>query len=511
MKTPTPDKSEHPFRSARRAAVPIMAIETADPLATIRACGLARNGKPDAFLKWDCIRGLIPLGGKDASRAEEICADIGEPVDTQNLPQCLALIAQKQPKDCTIFIQNAHAALSDPTVLQAIWNCRDELKACGSTLVLLGPALKLPPELANDVPLFEEPAPTPEDIEAKIDGAVKDGKKATDDFPEPTTEEREKIRATLTGYLSLYPIEQSLALATTAKGINLRKLWELKVAQLKNTSGLEISQPEVTFKDLAGCYGAKDFLGMLFKGRQRIQGVFWLEEIEKMLAGGSGDTSGTTQALIEQFLFWTESKKVLGLLFVGVPGSGKSFTAQCAAGEAQVPILRGSMSSVKGSLVGQSEANMRNMLKTVDSVTGGRPLMIATCNSLDVLTPEIMARFKLGTMVFDFPTAEESVALWNLYRTKYELDKEAVPVRPESRWVGREIESCCHRAWMFQVPLAKAAESVVSVARANANKMEALRKSMSGRFLSAAYPGIYQSEAKSEAKKEGAESRNLSL
>lgn len=475
----------HPFKSARRAGVPIMAISTADPQATIKGCGASRNGKADAFTAWDCVRGLQGLD----PQGKEIAATIGEPVETQNLVSCLALLAEKKPGDCTVFIHNAQAAMNDYTAKQAIWNCRDVLKTVGSMLVLMGPAMQMPPELSSDVPVFDEPIPTADDITACINSAVNDAKKAVADFPAPTEEEQARIVDTLTGYLSQFAVEQSLALATTKDGLDLRKLWELKVASLKNTAGLEISQPTTNFADMAGCAGSKDFFGKLINGRQRPRGVFFLDEIEKMLAGGAGDLSGTSQAMIEQFLYWTEAKKVLAVLLLGVPGAGKSWTAQCVAGEARVPLLRGSMSTVKGSLVGQSEANMKQLLKTVDSVTQEQTLMIATCNSLDSLTPEILARFKLGVFFYDYPTPEEQSGIWKLYMKKYELAGDTPPT--VAKWVGREIESCCHRAWLFNVPLAEAARSVVPVSRANAARMEALRKSADGRFLSASRPGVY--------------------
>lgn len=480
---------EHPFKQARNLGVPIIAVETADPAATIRSCAATRNGRADFFLQWDCIRGLTPI----ENTASEIAKEIGEPAETQNLVACLDLIAKKQPKRCSIFIHNAQAAFRDYTALQAFWNCRDPLKAVGTTLILLGPALPMPPELANDVPVFEEPAPTAGDIAAKIDGALADARKAKADYPTPSAEDRLRIVDTLTGYLSLFAIEQSLALATTKDGLNVRRLWELKVASLKNTAGLEISQPEISFKDLAGTFGAKDFFGRLIKGRQRFRGVFFLDEIEKMIAGGGGDLSGTSQAMIEQFLYWTEAKKVMAVLLLGIPGAGKSHTAACVAGEAQVPLLRGSMSTVKGSLVGESEQNMRKLLRTVDSVTQESTLLIATCNSLANLTPEILSRFKLGVFFYDYPTTEEAAALWQLYRKRYEIP--ASDPQPDARrWVGREIESCCHRAWLFNCSLLDAAKSVVPVARANTAKMEALRSEASGRFISAATVGIYNQE-----------------
>lgn len=467
-----------------KAGVPISAFETADPQATIVACQRAMNGDALPCMGWDCIRGAHAV----TSTASGIVARYGEPIDTQNFPQFLSKVAADPVKNTVLFAHAANRVLEDWTAAQAIWNLRDVYKGIGSHIVLLGPSIKLPPELANDVPTFEEPVPTEPEIIAKIQSLVKDA-----GIPAPDENTQSKIVDTLTGYLAMFGMEQSLALSVTKQGFDLRRLWQLKVANLKTTAGLEISQPTETFDNLAGSFGVKSFLNLLINGRERFKGVFFLDEIEKMLAGGQGDLSGTSQAMIEQFLYWTEAKRVLGLLLIGVPGAGKSHTARCTAGQAGVPLLRGSMSTVKGSLVGQSEANMKAMLKTIDTVTAGRTLMIATCNSLDALTPEIMARFKLGTIFYDYPTAEESNALWKLYAKQYGLGEFNVPDTAVN-WVGREIESCCHRAWLFNVSIDEAAKSIVPVCRANKDKMNALRRSVSGRFLSAAQPGVYTFE-----------------
>jgi len=482
------NNDNHPFKIVRRASVPLCAFETADPAATVLSCVKALNGKPPGLLQWDCIRGLSginPVG-------QAIAATYGDPMDTQNLPQCLSLMAKTPPATgdgpaATVFIHGADQALNDWTAVQAIWNLRDVFKAIGATLVLIGPSIKLPPALAGDVPLFEEPAPTGDDITRLIDSTVKDA-----EIPAPTEDERGRIQDSLTGYQSRFSMEQSLALSVTKTGFDIDRLWDLKVASLKSTAGLEISKPKVDLSALAGCCGIKEFMLRVINGRERPRGVFFLDEIEKMVAGGAGDLSGTSQAMIEQFLYWTEARRVLGVLLLGIPGAGKTYTAQCTAGELRVPLLRGSMSTVKGSLVGQSEANMRTLLKTVDSVTSGRTLLIATCNSLENLSPEIIARFKLGVFFYDYPSPEESAALWALYLKQYELNDEAPGRTVCANWVGREIESCCHRAWLFKCSVAEAALSVVPVCRANAVKMETLRRSVSNRFLSAGKPGTYE-------------------
>lgn len=494
-----PDKDNHPFRAIRRAGVPIVAYETADPAATIAACKRALNGKPVPCISYDSNEGIriIKTGKPEADdRAKEIKDGLGTRDETLNFNYVMSKLLATPPQDCVFFIHAGHKLIEDWTAAQAIWNLRDTFKSIQSTIVLLGPTVKLPPELSNDAPTFEEPVPTEADIERLIDSVMADAKGEA-----PTGEPRARIIDTVTGYQSAFAIEQSLALGLERNGtvmqFNQKRLWELKVASLKHTAGLEISQPACTFNDLAGCHGAKDLLRKLINGRERFKGVFFLDELEKMVAGGSGDMSGTSQAMIEQFLAWTEDNKVQAVLFIGVPGAGKSQSAKCLAGESRVPLLKGSLSTVKGSLVGQSEQQMRAMLRAVNSVTSGKTLMVATCNSFESLTPEIMGRFKSAIMFYDYPTDEEAKACWQLYMDKYELTGQKIPL--SKNWVGREIEGCCYKAWNWNCTLAEAALTVVPVCRSNGTKMENLRQSVSGRFLSAAKVGIYKHDEQPEA------------
>ncbi|HXJ58777.1 MAG TPA: AAA family ATPase [Verrucomicrobiae bacterium] len=476
---------EHPMKAIRRAGVPLVAYITADPEQTVLGCMKVGLGKADdiPLLEWDCARGLRGRNPAGQEAARDLTPD-GEVTNTLNPMECLTLLP-KAPDESVVFFHNPHRLLESPAaggqIAQAIWNLRDTFKSKHCTLVMLCPDIILPAEVRNDVITVEEETPTPEDIDRIVTKTAEEAKVALNG-------EKAKAIDTLLGYQSEFGVEQSFALALTKKGVDLDKLWELKVRDIRKAAGLEVMLPKENFDDLAGCEGVKTFMRLLINGRERPRAVFMLDEIEKMVGGAAGDTSGVSQGLMEQFLYWTEIKKVLGILLVGVPGAGKTATNRCTAGEARVPLLRGSMSTVKGSLVGQSEGQFKALLKCVDAVGQGRVLMIATCNSLDALSPELMARFKLATFFFDYPDETERAALWQLYMKKYELTGTS-PRSPN--WVGREIESCCHRAWLFNVSMDEASKSVVPISVANADKMDALRRKVSGRFLSAARPGVY--------------------
>lgn len=57
-----------------------------------------------------------------------------------------------------------------------------------------------------------------------------------------------------------------------------------------------------------------------------------------------------------------------GVLLVGVPGTGKSLIAKCIGNQWGMPVLRMDIGALFGSLVGQSEANMRKALKTAEAM-----------------------------------------------------------------------------------------------------------------------------------------------
>jgi SpoVK/Ycf46/Vps4 family AAA+-type ATPase len=61
--------------------------------------------------------------------------------------------------------------------------------------------------------------------------------------------------------------------------------------------------------------------------------------------------------------------RVRGILLLGVPGVGKSLASRVAGSLLSWPVLRCDISGLKGSLVGQSEGNMRAALKLAEAVS----------------------------------------------------------------------------------------------------------------------------------------------
>ena len=237
--------------------MPLVAYETGDPWATVAGCMRAMNGRADAtpFFQWDCLRGLRPLN----EAANQRQAQTGpQPGETQFLAQCLGMLNEPQESSeankedkirlapgAVVFLLNAQRWLDDPCVVQGLCNLRNPAKGIGATLVLVGPAFTLPPEIRDDTIVIDEPSPTSEELGRIITGTVTDIKAAAREagieFPDPDVD---KVKDTLTGYRSEFQTEQSLALAVTPQGVNMDTLWERRVAALRGTAGLEISKPK---------------------------------------------------------------------------------------------------------------------------------------------------------------------------------------------------------------------------------------------------------------------------
>jgi SpoVK/Ycf46/Vps4 family AAA+-type ATPase len=229
-------------------------------------------------------------------------------------------------------------------------------------------------------------------------------------------------------------------------------------------------------------------LTAVIQGREAPRVVVFVDEIEKAFAGTGTDMSGVKTEMTGTMLTWMQDRGADGVLTIGPPGSAKSLTAKATGNTAGIPTVAFDLSAMQSSLVGGSGERLRAALQVVDAISQGKSLWIATCNSITSLPPELRRRFTLGTFFFDLPSPEEREAIWKIYLAKWNLTGD----RPsDDGWTGAEIKECCRKAWRLNLSLRESAEYIVPVSRSAADQIEALRRLASGRFLSAAHPGVY--------------------
>jgi hypothetical protein len=483
------------LKAARNAGVPLLAIETADPTATIRSVRDVFDGDAPLVV-WDVARGFVGVNDRGAEVIDEARGDLE---DTSN-PMDALQIATKFVPDTVLFFVNAHRWCGADSftqdikgaaaITQAIWNLRDPYKNDGRILILLGPKFVLPPELAEDVVVFEEPLPDA----AQLAAIVRRIHAAAEIEVEDATVARavDALRG-----VPPYGAEQITALCLKKTGLDIDALWERKRKLVDQTPGLAVSRDPVTFDDIGGCENIKQFCGRVLAGKNAPTAVVWIDEIEKALAGAGRsaiDSSGVSKEMLGTILTYMQEQRTAGMIFVGPPGAAKSVLCKAIGNTAGVPTIQFNISDMKASLVGESQARLARGLAVVDAVSSGRPLFVATCNSLAELPPELKRRFRLGTFFFDLPDEDEQQKIWKIYAKKYAIGSKVLAAeQPEcTGWTGAEIETCCDVSWRLNVSLGEAAKTIVPIAVQAATVIEDLRKQANGKFTSASYAGPYK-------------------
>lgn len=475
------------FKAARRAGVPLLAVQTPDQLALVPALAVAagevdkgaeRQASP--LIRWDAVQGFMPL-----NKAAEAAIAQADPEHVSADPVGALVAASALPPGAVLMMVNTPRVIGEGAVPTALLNLRDPFKATGRMVVLLGPAFTLPPELVHDVVLLDEELPDDDAIAQVVDSIYA----SAGALCKP--EKRRAAVDALRG-LPLFAAETAAAMSMGRRGLDVDAAWERKCALVQQTPGLTVWRGGESFDDLGGLVEVKRFCAALAK-TDSFSAVVWMDEVEKMMAAMHSDTSGVSQDQHQQILTFMQDQKVPGLLLIGQPGSGKSAIAKALGSAMGVPTVRMDMGAMMGGLVGDSQRMIRSALKTLMGISQGRMLVVATCNDVGALerSPELMRRFKLPKWYFDLPTAEEMATIWPVVKKRHGIAA-GEPTPEDAGWTGAEADACCEIAALLNVSLVEAAQNIIPMALAQPDIVLRRREQAHGRFLNASAPGIYQ-------------------
>jgi hypothetical protein len=390
-----------------------------------------------------------------------------------------------------LLLHNFHRFWSNPEVVQTAFAQLVAGKQQRTFLIILAPVVQVPVEVEKLFVVLEHPLPDRQALE-------RIARELTSDSPEdlPQGDDLQRVLDAAAG-LTRYEAEGAFALSLTRHNtLRPQTIWDIKSGTLKKNGLLTLHRGNETLDDLGGLQTLKTFC-------------------LRALAPRHSDVP----------------VKPRGILLLSPPGCGKSQFCKALGNAASRPTLILDVGSLLGSLVGQSEANLRQALRTIDAMAPAICMVdeiekalsgvgsngdsgvstrlfgtlltylsdhesdvffVATSNDISKLPPEFARAERFdGVFFLDLPTAQEKDIIWDLYRRQYAISENQT--RPDdTNWTGAEIKSCCRLAALLNVPLTQAAVNVVPVAVTSAEQVERLRTWASGRCLAASFPGVYR-------------------
>jgi hypothetical protein len=391
-----------------------------------------------------------------------------------------------------LVLSNFHRFLNSAEIVQALAEQLVTGKQTRTFVVVLSPVVAIPVELEKLFVVVEHQLPNREQLHEIAAGI------AAEEGELPTGTELDTVLDSACG-LTRYEAENAFSLSLVRHGrITSEAVWELKSGMLKKSGLLELHRGQDDFAALGGLGSLKAFCR------------------RSLLQPGRGNPL----------------KRPRGVLLLGVPGTGKSAFAKALGRETGRPTLILDVGALMGSLVGQTENNIRQALRIADAMapcilfvdeiekglsgvaSSGQTdsgvsarlfsslltwlndhtsdvYFIATSNDISMLPPEFSRSERFdGIFFLDLPAEAEKAAIWQLYIQQFELD--ADQRRPDDdKWTGAEIRSCCRLAALLDIPLLEAARNIVPVAVTAAESVDRLRHWSDGRCLSAHEAGIY--------------------
>jgi hypothetical protein len=500
-----------------KRSVPLVAISTLDAPATEQAvwkCLVQRQKSQTEYtyilLTWDLLQGPKPYNPQHndmwdmllASNKVEASAFQGQGGLPNFLEFTEAILTNIPQARFFILFRNAHRYVDDPGVAQGLSTLRTSCARSSHMVLLCGPSFSFPSELRNDVYSLEYALPTATELEETLT-TLHTGANV------PMPEDPQLALKALTG-LSAFAAEQAISLSLTSTGLDIPALWSRKYQMIDNNPGIRVYQGKETFADIGGHDNAKEYFSSIISEEGCI--VF-IDEVDKsaLSSNSQSDTSGTSSDFQGQILSYTQDNKCTGSIFLGPRGAAKSVLAKAIGNEIGLPTIVLDLGGAKNSLVGQSEQNLRQALRIITAISGGKSFWIATCNSLNI-SPELQRRFNLGTFFFDLPNAEEREAIWQLYLKKFAFtaDVLAQGLPNTEQWSGAEIEQCCVIASRRKCSLIEASRYIVPTGLAAKEVVAKLRKQAHETYLSTTVPGFYRMPVSSEPEKEATRTLDLS-
>ncbi len=204
-------------------------------------------------------------------------------------------------------------------------------------VVIVSPLFECPSGLESEVTLIDFPYPSKSEIKRSLKVILKDIKV---NFPEAKAfvDDREEDLLNSVSGLTLTEAENAFAKSLVKHGqFDIPTILEEKKQIIRKNGILEYRDAKFTFDDIGGLDTLKNWLDLRQLGFKQDAIAYGL----------------------------TVPK---GMLLIGVPGTGKSMTCVATAHRYNMPLLRLDMGAIFAGVVGESEKNIREVIKISEAV-----------------------------------------------------------------------------------------------------------------------------------------------
>lgn len=322
----------------------ILYIQSPEEVRVIQCLRLMSLAEGFDLFQWDCSRGLL-----DAITKQPVKSASTEVHQHPNA--VLTHILDHAKQDNKLFSQN-----KKPTSEGHIYMLLDfygfmresnpqaarKLKefaylASATCIVFIAPLLEIPATLQKEITVIDFPFPSRSEIREAL---MSIRQEIPPNYPKAhryISDHEEELIDAATG-LTITEAENAFALTLIKnRTFHIPTIIEEKKQIIRKSGILEFCTPRYTFENVGGL----DRLKKWFRSRR---------------LAFSQDAHD----------FGLPSPR--GVLLCGVPGTGKSLCCDALANYWQMPLLRLDMGAIFGSLVGESERKVREVIKTVESI-----------------------------------------------------------------------------------------------------------------------------------------------
>lgn len=347
-------------------------------------------------------------------------------------PLQLLTTIMEDTEECIWVLRDFHPYLKDPNIVRRLREAAFLLQTSKKTIVLLGPVLKIPPELEKELTVIDLRLPTADEIDALLTATIERAQQSGTKVQLDRRQRARLIRACmgLTENEAANAVAKAIIQADGRLGGDAVEAVTAEKQQIIRKSGLlEFYASAEQMTNVGGLEILKEWL------RKRLRAF--------------GD---------EARAFGLPEPK--GILLVGVQGCGKSLIAKSVANSWRLPLLRLDVGRLFSSLVGSSEENLRSAIKVAESIapvvlwvdeiekgfsgvgssnvsdagTAARVFgsfitwlqekqapvfVIATANSVAHLPPELVRKGRFDEIFFvDLPAMQERSDIWKIHLLK---------------------------------------------------------------------------------------------